>query len=354
MIVEPLSDEKEWEEFVANSSKGTFFHTLKWKKVLGESFPFESLYLVIRDSNDKLIGVCPFFITKKLWPFRVLDSLPNSDLGGPLMKEEYKKEAANILKDYFKELSSDKGVTYAKMRLSDRELCEYLKIKASRVDTNSGTMILDLKEKPVDFIWNKVFTKKDRQRKFIRRFERDNFQNREAENNEDLNTFYRLYYDNITYIGGSPYPFNYFEDIWTLLYPPNNFNIILTEKKEKCMGALAFFIYKERKTIYLTYLGLDREIENKFHTSYYLYWEAIIFAQKNKIRYVSFGPTPLDPSSVYYSLKSGFGAEFNQDYFLYLPFNRKLFFLRENAIKVGRKMKNRLPKSLVRRMESKL
>jgi hypothetical protein len=51
MIVEPLSDEKEWEEFVANSSKGTFFHTLKWKEVFEKLFSYESLYLVIRDSN---------------------------------------------------------------------------------------------------------------------------------------------------------------------------------------------------------------------------------------------------------------------------------------------------------------
>jgi hypothetical protein len=187
MIVEPLSDESEWEKFVANSSKGTFFHTLKWKEVLEKSFSFESLYLVIRDSNDTLIGVCPFFITKKLWPFKVLDSLPESDLGGLLIKEEYKKEAAYLLRDYFKELSSDKGITYVKMGLSDRELCECLKTKTSRVDINFGTMILDLKEKPIDFIWNEVF--KQKQRKYIKRFEHDGFKTKEVESEDDLKKF---------------------------------------------------------------------------------------------------------------------------------------------------------------------
>jgi predicted N-acyltransferase len=241
VIVEPLSDAKEWEDFVANSSKGSFFHTLKWKKVLEESFPFESLYLVIRDSNDKLIGVCPFFITKKLWPFRVLDSLPNSDLGGPLMKEEYKKEAANILKDYFKELSSDKGVTYAKMRLSDRELCEYLKTKTSRVDTNSGTMILDLKEKPVDFIWNEVF--KQKQRKYIKRFEHDGFKTKEVESEDDLKKFYVLYLKSMNQKDSLPYPFTFYKNEFDLLYP-NNFNIIFIENEERCIGAGIVFIYE--------------------------------------------------------------------------------------------------------------
>lgn len=353
MIVEPMSDEDEWENFVATAPNGSFFHTLKWKKVLENSFPYESLYLVIRDSNGKLIGVCPFFITKKLWPFKVLDSLPNSDMGGPLIKEEYKKEAANALKDYLKELSSAKGITYAKMRLSDPELCEYLKTKTSKVDTSSGTMMLDLEEKPMDFIWNEVFTSKGRQRMFIRRFERDGFQIREAGNEADLNKFYTLYYNNITYIGGLPYPFSFFKNIWDLLYP-DSFNIISAEKEEKSIGALGFFIYKEKKTIYMTYLGLDREVNGRYRTSFYLIWEAIRFAQKNKIRYVSFGPTTSDHSSEYYLRKSKLGAEFNQDYFLYIPFNRKLFLLRENAIKVGRKIKNRLPKSLVIKIANKL
>lgn len=95
-------------------------------------------------------------------------------------------------------------------------------------------------------------------------------------------------------------------------------------------------------------------LSNRYRYSYYARWKEVEWAQKNGFQYVSFGPTPSDPSSVYYSLKSGFGAEFNQDYSLYLPFNRKLFFLRENAIKIGRKIKNRLPKSLVMEIGSRL
>ena len=110
MIVEPLSDENEWDEFVAASPKGTFFHTLKWRDVLDKSFPYESSYIGIRDSDDRLVGICPFFITKKLWPFKILDSLPESDLGGPLFKDEFKEIAANALRKYLDELEYEKGV----------------------------------------------------------------------------------------------------------------------------------------------------------------------------------------------------------------------------------------------------
>lgn len=351
MIVEPLSDKSEWEEFVANSSKGTFFHTLKWKEVLEKSFHFESLYLVIRDSNDKLIGVCPFFITKKLWPLKVLDSLPESDLGGPLIKKEHKKEAANAIKEYLEELSYENGITYAKMRLADHELCEYLKIKTSRVNTHYGTMILDLKEKPIDFIWNNVF--KHKQRKYIKRFERDGFTTKEVENEDDIKKFYALYLKSMNQKDSLPYPFTFYKNSFDLLYP-SNFNIVFIENGDRCIGAGIFFIYEEKKAIYMAGVALDRTVSSRYKIYYKLRWETIKYAHRNGFQYVSFGPTPSDRSSVYYSIKSEFGASFHQDYFLYIPFNKKMFFLRETAIGIGRKIQNRLPKTLLMRIISKL
>lgn len=351
MIIEPLIDEDEWENFVAITPKGTFFHTLKWKRVLENSFPYESLYLVIRDSTGELIGICPFFMTKELWPFTVLDSLPNSDLGGPLIKEDYKKEVTNVLKDYLKGLGADRRIIYSKMRMSDLELCNYLKTEVSKVDFNSGTMILDLKEKSTDFIWRYVF--KQKQRKYIKRFEYDGFETYEGKNEGDLKKFYTLYYQSIIKNGVVPYPYKFYKNVFDLLYP-DNFNIILIEKGERCIGAGISFIYKERNIIYMAGAALDKTAGSRYKIYYKLRWETIKYAHRNGFRYVSFGPTPSDHSSVYYLIKSEFGAEFNQDYFLYLPCNKKLFFLREKAIKIGKKIKNWLPKTIVRKIASKL
>lgn len=354
MIVEPLSDENEWEEFVSASPNGTFFHTLKWKEVLEKSFDYESTYLEIRDSTDLLIGVCPFFITKRLWPFKVLDSLPHSDLGGPLFKEEFKKEAATALIDYLKKLDYYKHITYTKMKLLDPKSCECLRTDSTSVDCSTGTMILDLEEKTIDFIWNDVFTKKGGQRRVIRRFERDGFQSREARSIEDLNKFYGLYSKSINRIGGVLYPFKYFKNIWDLLYP-DNFNIILVEKGENCIGASAFFIYKNKSVIYLCYAGYEQEIlSNRYNYSYYARWREIEWANKNGFRYVSFGPTPSDPKSSYYLLKSGFGSEFNQNFVLYLPSNKELYFLRESFVKLGRMTKKSLPKILLMTIQKRL
>lgn len=355
MIVEPLSDESEWDEFVADSPEGTFFHTLKWKNVLEKSFPYKSSYLCIRDSTGgQLVGVCPLFFTKKMWPFKVLDSLPDSDLGGPLFKEEYKKDAAKALLNYLTELGVNNGIAYTKMRLSNLEVCEYLRTTDSKIDDHSGTMTLDLNKKPMDVIWDEIFTKKGGQRRLIRRFEKDGFQCRDAKCSEDLNNFYKIYCEHKNHIGASPYPLIYFENIWSLLHP-DNFSIILVEKENECIGASAFFIYEEHRSIYLCYVGYNKELlSNRYNYSYYARWKEIEWAQKNGFRYVSFGPSPKDSNSVYHSRKSSFGCEFNQDYYLYIPRNKTLFFLRDSTINVGRKIKCILPNSIYNKFGQRL
>ena len=349
MHIESLGNSEEWENFVINSSKGTFYHTLKWKRVLEEAFPLKTEYLVIRDSTGELVGVCPFVISKVAKLFNVLDSLPKSDFGGPLIKEECIEEAATILNRYLKELRGTKGITYAKIRCSDENLYNQLKSVVATVDTSTGTMNLNLKEKRPAFIWNEIFTQKSQQRTYIRRFEQDGFRNREAETAEDLNTFYNLYYSNMNYIGASPRPLEFFRKAWALLYP-DYFNILLTVKGERCIGAEAFFIYKPKGAVYQTFIGLDRNVGTQYRTYYYLCWGLIKWAEKNNFKQVSFGSTPADPNSINYSQKRKFGAEFNQDFVLFLPFNMRLFQLRQGMLKLGSRVAERLPKGLQRRL----
>lgn len=343
MLVEKLSDEKEWEQFVANSSGGTFYHTLAWKKVLEEAFSLETEYLVIRDASGKLAGVCPFAITSKLRLFRILDSLPESDFGGPLVVDGEASEALKALNDYLPGLCHRKGITYAKIRCPSESLAGYLQVRGMTVDTSTGSMNLDLGEKPPDFIWSRVL--KNPQRKYIRRFERDGFQNVEARNIDDLNAFYSLYYNSIKGIGGFPYPYVFFRKLWDDFYS-DCFNILLTVGGGKCLGATAFFICKLREAVYQPFIGFDKNVGTHYHIHYYLNWGLIKWCEANGFKVVSFGGTPADPSSANYSLKSKFGASFNQDYVVCLPFDRKRFLAREVALKLGRFIQGRLPPTL--------
>ncbi len=350
MLVEKLSNEEEWEQFVVNASGGTFYHTLQWKKVLEESFAYDTEYLVVRDESGRLAGVCPFALTKKLGFFRILDSLPESDFGGPLVEAAKAPAALEALNGYLREFGAEKGVTYAKIRCPDENMARHFNVRGMTVDTSSGSMNLDLEKNPSDFIWNDVFTQKSGQRTYIRRFEKDGFQNTAAQNLSDLETFYDLYYRNMKYIGGAPHPYSFFRQLWDELYP-EYFNLILTVGDGRCIGGEGFFLFPPRRTVYQIYIGLDREVETQYRTYFYLSWGLIKWCEQNGFKIVSFGGTPADTKSTNYVQKSRFGGQFNQDYVVCLPFDRGRFLVREVALKMGRAVQKRLPPALKSKLQ---
>ncbi|MFH1673414.1 MAG: GNAT family N-acetyltransferase [Pseudomonadota bacterium] len=345
MLVERLSNDEEWERFVADSSGGTFFHTLKWKKILEEAFSLEAEYLAIRDEAGKLAGVCPFAVTSKLRLFRILDSLPESDFGGPLTVEPETPAVLKALNDYLPEVCREKNITYAKIRCPSETTGRHFNTRGMTTDTASGSMNLNLEQHPSDFIWDEVFTQKDGQRTYIRRFEKDGFRNIEAQSIKDLDTFYELYYRNMNYIGGAVHPYSFFRKLWDELHP-EHFNIILTVGNGRCIGGEGFFLYRPRKTVYQTFIGLDRNVETQYRTYFYLSWGLLKWCEANGFKTVSFGGTPADPKSANYSQKSKFGANFNQDYVVCLPFKRSRFLVREATLKLGRLIQKRLPPAL--------
>lgn len=345
MLVEPLNDAQEWESFVAGSPQGTFYHTLKWKNVLEEFFGFETHYLTIRHPSGVLVGVCPLVLARKLRLFKVLDSLPDSDFAGPLIRDEYAEVATHALSIYLRQLATKNSVVYARIRCNSESLSDNLRMGNSKVETPVGTMNLSLTDMTPDFLWENVFTKKGGQRKFIKRCEEAGLQNKEIESKQDLQAFYDLYSNNLRHIGAAPFAFRLFEYLYDSLYP-DNFNVIVTSDNKRCFAAQGLFLYPERNAIYLTFLGIDREMEKRLHSTQYLHWGTIQWAQTRGFQFIGFGSTPSDPQSTQYLSKSKFGTTFNQDYVVYMRFNKSVFFIRERAVQLGRKLKKSLPKKL--------
>ena len=278
----------------------------------------------------------------------VLDSLWEADYAGPLIRDEYLQPAVRALRGKIHEVVRRKGIGYATMRLSDERICNYLNPGHDSVDLSSCTAKLDLSAKSTDFIWEKVFRKKDCQRKYIRRFERAGYQTRMLSNDDDWATFYKLYRDNIEYIGGSLFHFDFFRNIRNMLFP-DNFNILLAENDKGSVGTIGFFVHRDSDTVFLTFLGLDRELKNTFHTSYYMYWRALLWAEENGFRHVSFGSTPADPNDVHYHIKAKFGVEFNKNYIVCLAFKKGLFSMRGGAVKLWRIIGPWLPRGIRQR-----
>jgi hypothetical protein len=94
MHVEELRNESEWEDFAKNIPEATFYHTIKWKKIIEKSFGFVPAYFTVKDQGE-VAGICPGFITAP-WLLRTYNSLPNSDYGGPLFKNAHLARALRL------------------------------------------------------------------------------------------------------------------------------------------------------------------------------------------------------------------------------------------------------------------
>jgi len=349
MYVEELKDNKEWETFLQTSPEGTFFHSLEWKNLIEKSFPHSPLYLTVRDANGTLVAICPGFILNSL-RMKIYCSTPYSDYGGPVIAGHCIEEASLSLRSFLQNSCSTKGIAYAKICFANDKLWRFFDSPLGYLDANKGIVEIDLKDTPSDSIWKKVFSKNRRWK--IRSIERG-FQIDEVRTKSDLRDFYNLYYKNMKYISASPYPYEFFENMWNILYP-EHLRIWLVEKKKRIAGIAVF---KHKRKTYWAYAGIDRK--QCKHTSVvpYLVWKEIEKAEEEGRTRVSLGSTPSDPRNPYYLQKMGFGGSFLQQQMVWYPFSpsgRVLLQTRAKATSAWKTIRNLLPANVKRPLESKL
>jgi len=349
MHVEELKNRKEWTTFLQTSPEGTFYHSLKWKEVIEKSFPCSALYLTIKDSNGTIVGICPGFILNSMH-IKIFHSTPYSDYGGPVIARYRIKQASLSLLSFLQSSCSAKDVAYAKFCFLGDELGRFFKSPLGCIETTKGIMEIDLKAAPSDFIWNKIFS--GNRRRKIRLIKRKGFNAQEARTKSDLRDFYNLYYQNMKYIGASPYPYEFMENMWSILYP-ENLHIWLIEKDKRVAGVLVF---KYGQKSYATYAGLDRK-QCVHGLINYLWWKEIKKAEEEGLRYVSLGSTPSDPKNPYSLQKRSFGGSFRQLEIVWYPLDsvgRILLQTRAKTMSTWKTIRNSLPGDLKRILESKL
>lgn len=344
MLVEESKNQNEWETFLQSSSYGTFYHSLKWKEVIQRTFHHPALYLTIRDAENKIVGICPGFILNSV-QMKVYQSIPYSDYGGPVISENFMKPASTALRSFLQNSRPDKEIAYVKFYFMNEWLEKSFKSPLGYSKESAGLVEVNLKTTPPDYIWNKVFSQ-NRRRK-IRLVERKGFHASEARTLADVRDLYKLYYENMINIGASPYPFEFMENMWRVLYP-RNLCIRLIELGDKRVAGTLFF--RDSKGSYAAYAGLDR----KYHVHgliNYVWWKEIENAQKEGRELVSLGSTPRDPDHHYYVQKMSFGGFFRRQNMLLDPVNVKGCLSLQTRAKTGwvwKNVRSFLPRDLQR------
>jgi len=349
MYVEELKDEREWEAFLQASPEGTFYHSLKWKEAIQRSFPYSAFYLTIKDKDGMIVGICPGFILSFMH-IKIYQSIPHSDYGGPIIARHCIHQASLSLRFFLQKVCPNMDVAYAKFHFTDDNWRQFFFSPLGYVNAPQGVVEIDLKSTPSDFLWHKIFSQ-NRRRK-IRLVEREGFQAQEATTKSDLKDFYRLYCKNMKHLGATPYPYQFIENLWRVLYP-ENLRIWLVEKHKRIAGIL-FFKYGQKS--YAAYDGLDRE--QRIHGLInYIRWQEIKKAEEEGLRYVSFGSTPNDPKHPYYIQKMSFGNSFHKQKTVWYPLSSMgciLLQTRAKAVSTWKKIRKLLPTESRRILESKL
>ncbi|RJS71848.1 hypothetical protein CW714_05200, partial [Methanophagales archaeon] len=61
------NDYNRWNDFLKTHKNATIFHTIEWKNVLEETFGYKPEYLVVKNSEGKIVGISPAFSVKTLF-----------------------------------------------------------------------------------------------------------------------------------------------------------------------------------------------------------------------------------------------------------------------------------------------
>lgn len=290
------SNAHQWEEFNAHSREGTLFHSLRWKEVLEGEFGLKPRYYLIRDGRE-VIGICPF-VDRSVGFYQGLESIPHSEFTNVVLAESFDASQIDRLLSLF-------TTQYSFLHIDTYNPDIPNKITySSFLSGDAGNMVLNLKQKPPEAIWEALSKKTI---KSIRRFDKEGFEIQELSRRSDIGQFYQYYAKNVAHIKGEILPLTFFERLWDV-FSPDELRVIVLAKNDVCAGGTLALLEPAKKTVYYEYLALNRDLPH-YTPDHYMSWDLIKWAWDNGYEKISFGRQRLDPDNPRFQYKAKFGAE---------------------------------------------
>ncbi|MDO8725279.1 MAG: hypothetical protein Q7J35_04345 [Candidatus Methanoperedens sp.] len=304
----------DWKRLSEGSIDGTFFHTLKWKRTLEQSFNCKSHYFLLY-RNEKPVALCPFY-EDVIQGIRGLMPLSRSDYNHIIITDKYDPLIAYHILEKCKEIARNSRLFFILITTQSESTIDHFNRYNSLGYPIGGTMVLNLDEHNPDKIWNEILSNQDR--KYIRRFEKDGFRVKKVNSIEDIKILYKYYETNLKYINAIPYPFSHFEDLLNIYSSTEMIRTLLC-KNEIIAGGHLSFLDEPNKTIHLRYLSLNRNLPTRYHPTLYIEWDIIKTASEMGYRRICFGRTLPYPEDIHYKLKEKFGCQYEKEYSIIIP-----------------------------------
>lgn len=317
------SDFKRWEQYVSTHPDSTFYHKVKWKEVMEESFRHNTYYLMAVN-GDRIVGILPLVLLKSLMFGSILCSMPFLNFGGICADNEEAERA--LLEEAARILQEVRG-NYLELR----------HMRKSRLDipnkTHKVSMTLELNADP-EVLWNNFKTK---QRTNIRRAAKNGLEIRVG-GKEFLKDFYTILSIGWRDLGTPIYGFSFFEEILNAFN--NSVEIYMVMHQGMPIATAFNGLFGDTVEGMWTYSL--REF-TKLQTTYFIYWEMTKRACEQGYKKFHLGRSTTESGGTFFKTK--WNAVPNQLYWEYvLNRSEKIPELNvdnpkyEKAIKVWRKL----------------
>jgi hypothetical protein len=307
-------DSKEWDDFVF-ANNGSVFHSWSWRRVL-ETTGSRPFYVACRDTNGRILAICPFLQRKAARNFVLLDSLPLSHMSGPLVGSQVAnvQEILGLLRKSVK-FSIHNPVVCMQLKVHQQPIIRSLIDLGFRHQITEGLFILDLSgKKPAD-IWSQNFQKHDRQA--VKYYERDGSGFGFAQQESDYADYLSLHQESIL------------RRKERQLIPPeflskmradlrDQLKVVLVTFESDVIAGLSMICDPRISTVHLAIIGYSRA-RNIHSPVVYMDWKIVNWALENGYRYVNFGPTSSSPTNPIHRLKLRFGGRFVPRHEFILP-----------------------------------
>jgi len=262
-------DDKTWDDFVSSTPTCTFFHTLGWKRVIEQIFPYRSEYL-LAEEDGQIQGILPLFEVKSFLGTRSWLSVPFGVYGGVSAKTA---EAERSLLESVKTLAQERRIQCVEFR-HERPCLE---------PWPSKDLYYTFRRELFGTVEENFQSIPRKQRRMIRQGEKHGLA-MTLNGLEALDDFYAIYTHSLRKLGTPAFPRAYFSELLTEF--GHACRIVGVWKDQRMVGAVMTFFFKDQV---LPYYGGALSETVKYAVYDFMYWAVMQHAVEAGYRIFDFG-----------------------------------------------------------------
>jgi serine/alanine adding enzyme len=248
-------DTLKWNEFVT-SHPVSFYHDLRWKKVVEEVFGHQTYYLYAQNAAQQVVGIVPLVRMKTLLFGDYLVSLPFFNYAGVAAESV---EAHNFLIEQASKLKQQLGCSHVELRAYQQQQCD-LPVREDKV-----TMMLTLPSTS-DELWSAIGAKRRAQ---VKRPIREGVSFKVG-GAELIDEFYSVFSINMRDLGTPVYSKKLFKCIFK--HFPKEAKIAIVELNGEAVAT--GFLLDNAGQVEIPWASTLRKV-NRIGVNMYLYWNIL-------------------------------------------------------------------------------